>query len=686
MYRMPARLRAPSLDPEDTLLLTLALSLTLHGFIAGIAPQNSPGEELPPLWQLVGRLAEENGFAADLAIIEADMKGVARQMPRGGYKRVAHALEAPWSVPALCEEVAAIVSRPFAQGRVTDFAPLFDGVSELVDLGTLELDETPWQELRDETVIDDELLEALATLMERATELARESTRALSEEQIRELAQNLLTFGDLDFRWHDPKNPLSSDQLTWCQGFGQVLAKCSLQGCLRAARLLAPLADAAFLTTLERRLAKLTEAKADSTLCSGDIVTVLDWGATGKLVVGGRGKTVYKGPATLIIDLGGNDTYESAAVADAHERPLSVILDLRGNDTYLGRASGPVHACGGVSLLVDLAGKDRYEGERFGSASGAGGGVAILVDHEGNDTYVTRGYGQGCGLCGVGLLYDRKGNDTYDGACYAQGATRGGGLGALVDWEGNDSYLADGVCPDTYGDSGPNIYHGGSQGNSWGTRHLTMPGGFGVLIDHAGKDRYQAGNFSQGGGYYFAFGLLLDEGGDDERYGCRYSQGYGVHQATGVHWDRGGDDKYNCRSVANAGCCWDQGVGYLIDDQGDDTYNVGGLALGGSANTGFAFLLDREGSDSYTSTDVASQGGSGDSSYHEKPSLGLLIDFGKGKDQYGRPKRKDSHITWQPWYGVCVDAPERTLEDLLERKPGRLRGEEIEGTPPPQKK
>ena len=38
--------------------------------------------------------------------------------------------------------------------------------------------------------------------------------------------------------------------------------------------------------------------------------------------------------------------------------------------------------------------------------------------------------------------------------------------------------------------------------------YMVQSGGVALLYDGGGKDRYEAGNFSQGGGYYFGIGML----------------------------------------------------------------------------------------------------------------------------------------------------------------------------------
>ena len=176
-----------------------------------------------------------------------------------------------------------------------------------------------------------------------------------------------------------------------------------------------------------------------------------------------------------------------------------------------------------------------------------------------------------------------------------------------------------------------------------------------MLLDLGqGDDRYQAGNFSQGGGYYFSFGLMFDGGGDDENHGSRYAQGFGVHQAVGVRWDAAGDDSYHCRSVAHAGMAWDEGVGFLLEDGGNDRYQVGDLGCGGAAQTGIAMCLDLEGQDFYQ-TGNASQGGTGSSDYHDKPSLGVLLDLGGDQDEYSQAPRDNGILHVVDGVGVFFD-------------------------------
>jgi hypothetical protein len=134
-----------------------------------------------------------------------------------------------------------------------------------------------------------------------------------------------------------------------------------------------------------------------------------------------------------------------------------------------------------------------------------------------------------------------------------------------------------------------------------------------------------------------------------------------------VRWDVGGDDQYTCRSVAHTGMAWDEGVGYLIDDAGDDVYKTGDLSCGGAAQTGVAMLLDRGGSDTYR-TGRESQGGTGSSEYHNKPALAVLIDLGGKKDSYSAPQRSDNTLRVTEGAQVFLDAKAKDMKQALKSK------------------
>lgn len=325
-----------------------------------------------------------------------------------------------------------------------------------------------------------------------------------------------------------------------------------------------------------------------------------------------------------------------------------------------------------------MKGNDVYRGTRRSQGFG-GGGVALLWDEKGNDQYTAQEYAQGGAFFGIGFLIDREGHDVYSSYLDSQGFGLTQGFGALVDVKGDDSYTAGGHYPSSYGTKG--IFRGASQGHGTGLRNYQVSsapwygGGIGLLLDIAGDDNYDAGNFSQGCGYFYGCGILADRSGDDVIQGTRYTQGSGAHQAAGILIDDEGDDQYLSKIAANQAGTWDVVVGMLLDFKGNDIYRAQGLAQAGSAQTAFALLFDGQGNDRYESTGDASQGATGSSDYHNKQSFSFFLDFGGGKDTYSRPNRKNNTIFLEKWYGVFGDFRYKKIEHMLDSRSVKLKGE-----------
>ena len=331
----------------------------------------------------------------------------------------------------------------------------------------------------------------------------------------------------------------------------------------------------------------------------------------GLMVVGGPGPNRYRlddnRALAVILDLDGDDRYEEGTLGG--DRPILIIVDVRGNDLYRGIKTGVQGgAVGGVSLLVDRAGDDRYEAADLAQGS-ALAGIGILVDQTGNDIYRADRRAQGQAVGGIGVLLDCSGDDHYHGAMLVQGVGGPLGLGLLADRRGNDRYWAGGKYPGGYDDS-PG-FGGWSQGVGVGPRGVAN-GGIGLLLDGEGDDEYEYDYFSHGGGYWFAVGIARDFAGHDRRKGSgtivwdgsprtvrpfvRWGPAYGCHYAAGFVFDDGGDDLY---IGTTAGPCfaWDLAVAVLCDASGDDEYQ--GHNLGCAAQGGMAMLWDGAGRDHY---------------------------------------------------------------------------------------
>ena len=81
-----------------------------------------------------------------------------------------------------------------------------------------------------------------------------------------------------------------------------------------------------------------------------------------------------------------------------------------------------------------------------------------------------------------------------------------------MDATGNDRYLSGGRLPNF--DNHDRRFNCFAQGFAMGMRPFAG-GGVAALVDMAGSDTYQADVFGQGAAYWYGAGLLLDRMGDD---------------------------------------------------------------------------------------------------------------------------------------------------------------------------
>lgn len=167
---------------------------------------------------------------------------------------------------------------------------------------------------------------------------------------------------------------------------------------------------------------------------------------------------------------------------------------------------------GGVGILCDLAGDDRYRAGLFAQGCGYWFALGMLLDGAGNDDYYSVWYTLGSGAhFAIGYLDDFQGDDTYNATMNMSiGSGHDFTIGYLNERAGNDVYLA------------PGLSLGG--GNFQG---------IGIFHDWAGDDRYTAtGGFNVGGArgldqgarrYLNTFGVFVDGGGNDSYRGTSAS-------------------------------------------------------------------------------------------------------------------------------------------------------------------
>lgn len=385
----------------------------------------------------------------------------------------------------------------------------------------------------------------------------------------------------------------------------------------------------------------------------------------GKLVISSMDKAWRQGEApALLIDLGGNDFYTTAAGSGTSlKHPVGVLIEFGGDDDYsstqrYSQGSGSM----GVGLLIDMQGDDKYVGLQWSQGTGFMGAGA-LIDCAGNDTYRGEELMQGAGIFGVGLKLDLAGNDRTEAQCKSQGFGGARAIGMHIDAAGDDFCYASGKYPTNYGDAG--IFDAWSQGCAMGFREYAS-GGIAGMIDLSGDDYYEAGNFSQGGGYYFGYGFLRDFAGGDRYIGSRYNQGFCAHQAVGCFIEDSGNDCYHTRQAVAQGLAWDECVTMFVEGGGDDVYEGGGgFSQGASAHNALCVMWDRGGNDIYDYP--AGQARAGGNDYHGGTSLSLFIDEGGGDDFYNWVGGMNGLITGWPQHGVFCDLP-GSIEDALAKR------------------
>lgn len=233
-----------------------------------------------------------------------------------------------------------------------------------------------------------------------------------------------------------------------------------------------------------------------------------------------------------------NDHYNAwvNAQAFARTRGIAVCLNTRGNEVY--------HA-GGVYLDAPLF-ADRYQSFSQGFAIGErgidyAGGIAMLIDYAGNDRYLGDIYNQGVGYWySAGLLWDGAGNDLYEMTQYGQGSGIHLAIGGLTDVAGNDTY----VMHSGLGQSGSHDFAAS------------------VLMDRGGNDHYMGMTSCNGTGLTNSVGLFFERSGDDTYAGRRDGMMNGGRpdrnmSSIGLFVDLAGADDYLSLVMADAGV-WSQ--------------------------------------------------------------------------------------------------------------------------------
>jgi hypothetical protein len=259
----------------------------------------------------------------------------------------------------------------------------------------------------------------------------------------------------------------------------------------------------------------------------------------------------------MLLDRDGKDRYEIDQLGQgAAFFGIGVLSDLAGDDEYhcfqQAQGFGGTRGCG---VLVDREGNDLYEADdakiRYpseqdpkhntslaqgcafgrrahpGDGNSLAGGVGVLIDGKGDDRYRCGVFGQGVSYWyGLGMLIDLEGHDVYEGVWYCQGSAAHYGVGVLCDLAGNDRYLTkltmgQGAAHDysiawLHDVAGNDAYE--CPGNCMG---FALYNGIGILWDEGGDDAYKTGGPGLGGAgesrpESLCLGMFIDEGGKNQ--------------------------------------------------------------------------------------------------------------------------------------------------------------------------
>ena len=368
--------------------------------------------------------------------------------------------------------------------------------------------------------------------------------------------------------------------------------------------------------------------------------------------IGSPNDDTYTNAFHILLEPGGNDTYTGHAAAATPSNPISILIELGGDDLYksdaiLGAGSALLGSC----ILIDFAGDDHYHAALLGQGS-AINGVAWHEDLAGDDTYRAAACSQGAAVNGFAVLHDRAGTDSYRVGQTGQGYANVRAIGILVDRTGDDAYHAGGLTKVPWY---PGQTFSMSQGFAIGERPLTG-GGIGALIDLDGSDSYKADVYGQGVSYWYSLGMLYDRRGNDTYHMFHYGQGTGIHLSTGLLLDGDGKDSYTATEGLAQGSAHDYAVGWLIDQgTGRDQYSADHFAQGRGMNNSFAMLLDSGGIDSYYARVLSRAQGIGDNGrYRDYGSLSLMLDLG-GIDNYSLDDFENGQQLRRPDHGVLYD-------------------------------
>lgn len=312
----------------------------------------------------------------------------------------------------------------------------------------------------------------------------------------------------------------------------------------------------------------------------------------GTILIAGSEDDHYKNSdlrdVALLIDLGGNNTYQ-APVAAAFDNQIRIAIDF-GRDVNVYAEKYRYGSAGtgafGIGIMA-LPNKDGVKTLRSGSFSqgcGLGGIGALLI--QGPAHLKAERNTQGVGFFGVGLLsIENSVQSTIVAKRTGQGSADVRGVG-LFRFQGDETRIEGGlVQPDPREPQGAISL---CQGVGFGRRAYSG-GGVGLAILKGNKNSVKGSYFSQGVGYWHAFGGFRLRGDHNLIQARRYDMGSGVHSAFG-HFELLGDANRVLNWGVGPAYGWDRSIGsaFVVGDNNEVQVDWGaGVASIGSLSMGY---------------------------------------------------------------------------------------------------
>jgi hypothetical protein len=165
-------------------------------------------------------------------------------------------------------------------------------------------------------------------------------------------------------------------------------------------------------------------------------------------------------------------------------------------------------------------------------------------------------------------------------------------------------------------------------------------------------------------------GLLISGEGNDTYLAGKYAQAASAHFGVGALLDRGGNETYKVFQELGIGHGHDYGIGFFVDDSGNDRYEAPELSLGCSSAQGRGFFWDKSGDDTYVAPKQYSLGRAiyripDEKTFRRRDkTIGLFLDTG-GKNKFETEINGPRKVSTSGQWANFKEGPEIISKNLM---------------------